>query len=111
MTGEKSVERAARKLAQWVRVPVVKLGHDGCIVVQDEKALRMKSIHVHVVDATGAGEFEPDESRADLVWRALRRDELIIQPRLPCADHLYFRAAENGLVRMLHTWQYAKLWS
>ena len=56
MTGEKSVERAARKLAQWVRVPVVKLGHDGCIVVQDEKALRLKSIHVHVVDATGAGD-------------------------------------------------------
>jgi sugar/nucleoside kinase (ribokinase family) len=56
MTGEKSVERAAKKLAQWVRLPVVKLGRDGCIVVQEEKLLRVKSIHVHVVDATGAGD-------------------------------------------------------
>jgi sugar/nucleoside kinase (ribokinase family) len=56
MTGEKSVERAARKLARWVRLPVVKLGRDGCIAVQNEKLLRVKSIRVHVVDATGAGD-------------------------------------------------------
>jgi ribokinase len=56
MTGEKSVERAAKKLAQWVRLPVVKLGRDGCIAVQEEKVLRVKSIHVHTVDATGAGD-------------------------------------------------------
>jgi len=56
MTAEKSVERAARKLAQWVRVPVVKLGRNGCIVVQDGKLLRMKSIRVRAADATGAGD-------------------------------------------------------
>jgi len=56
MTGEKSVEKAAKKLAQWVRIPVVKLGRDGCIAIQDEQLLRAKSIHVHVVDATGAGD-------------------------------------------------------
>ena len=56
MTGEKSVEKAAKKLAQWVRIPVVKLGRDGCIAVQDEQLLRAKSIHVQVVDATGAGD-------------------------------------------------------
>lgn len=56
MTGEKSVEKAARKLGQWVRVPVVKLGRSGCIVVQDGKLLRVKSIPVRAVDATGAGD-------------------------------------------------------
>ncbi len=56
MTAEKSVERAARKLAHWVRVPVVKLGRDGCIAVQDGKLLRAKSIHVRAADATGAGD-------------------------------------------------------
>ncbi len=56
MTGEESVEKAAKKLAQWVRVPVVKLGRNGCIVVQDGKVSRVKSIHVRAVDATGAGD-------------------------------------------------------
>lgn len=56
MTAEKSVERAARKLAQWVRVPVVKLGRNGCIMVQDGKLLRVKSIHIRATDATGAGD-------------------------------------------------------
>jgi sugar/nucleoside kinase (ribokinase family) len=56
MTAEKSVERAARKLAQWVRVPVVKLGRNGCIVVQNGKLLRVKSIHVRAADSTGAGD-------------------------------------------------------
>src|SRR5205807_10185519 len=55
-TGVKCVERDARKLARWVRVPVVKRGRGGCIVVQDERALRMKAIRVHVVDAAGAGD-------------------------------------------------------
>ena len=56
MTEEKSVEKAARKLSTWVRVPVVKLGQDGCIAVQDGRLLRMKSIKVDSVDATGAGD-------------------------------------------------------
>jgi ribokinase len=56
MTNEKSVERAALKLARWVRVPVVKLGRSGCIAVCDGKILRVKSIPVHTVDATGAGD-------------------------------------------------------
>jgi len=52
MTGEKLVESAARKLAKWVRMPVLKLGRDGCIAVQDGRILRIKSIPVRVVDAT-----------------------------------------------------------
>jgi ribokinase len=56
MTGEKTVDQAARKLAQQVRVPIVKLGREGSIAVQDHRLLRAKSVPVRVVDATGAGD-------------------------------------------------------
>jgi ribokinase len=56
MTGEKSVEAAARKLARWVLVPVVKLGGDGSLAVFDGRIVRTKSIRVRAVDATGAGD-------------------------------------------------------
>jgi sugar/nucleoside kinase (ribokinase family) len=56
MTGEKTVERAAKKLARWVRVPVVKLGADGSLAVRNGKILRELSIRVRSVDATGAGD-------------------------------------------------------
>jgi sugar/nucleoside kinase (ribokinase family) len=56
MTGEKTAEKAARILAKWVRVPVVKLGEDGCIAVRDGKILRVKSVRVRAVDATGTGD-------------------------------------------------------
>ena len=56
MTAQNSVERAARKLAQWVRVPVVKLGRDGCIALQDSKIVHVKSIPVRATDPTGAGD-------------------------------------------------------
>lgn len=56
MTGEKTVEAAARKLARWVRIPVVKLGADGSLAVREGKVVRMKSIRVRAVDATGSGD-------------------------------------------------------
>jgi sugar/nucleoside kinase (ribokinase family) len=56
MTGAKTVEAAAMKLARWVRVPVVKLGQDGSLAVRDGEILRTKSIRVRTVDATGAGD-------------------------------------------------------
>jgi ribokinase len=56
MTGEKTVEGAARKLARWVHVPVIKLGSDGSLAVRDGRILRVKSIRVRAVDATGAGD-------------------------------------------------------
>ena len=56
MTGEKTVEGAARKLAEWMPVSVVKLGTDGALAVRDGKLLRVKSIRVRAVDATGAGD-------------------------------------------------------
>ncbi len=56
MTGEKNVEAAAKQLARWVRVPVIKLGQDGSLAVRDGKIVRTKSIRVRAVDATGAGD-------------------------------------------------------
>jgi ribokinase len=56
MTGEKTAEAAARKLARSVRVPVVKLGPDGSLAVRHGKIVRVKSIRVRAVDATGSGD-------------------------------------------------------
>jgi ribokinase len=56
MTGEKTIEAAARKLARWVRVPIVKLGPDGSLAVRDGKIVRVKSIRARAVDATGSGD-------------------------------------------------------
>ncbi|MGB8474469.1 MAG: carbohydrate kinase family protein [Candidatus Acidiferrum sp.] len=56
MTGEKTVERAAKKLARWARVPVIKLGEDGSLAVKGGNLVRVKSIRVRTVDATGAGD-------------------------------------------------------
>jgi sugar/nucleoside kinase (ribokinase family) len=56
MTGEKTVEAAAWKLARSVHVPVIKLGADGSLAVRDGTIVRAKSIRVRAVDATGAGD-------------------------------------------------------
>lgn len=56
MTGEKTPEAAARRLAAWVRVPVVKLGQDGSLAVKDGRILRVRPLKVRTVDATGSGD-------------------------------------------------------
>jgi sugar/nucleoside kinase (ribokinase family) len=56
MTGAKTVERALSKLAGWVRVPVIKIGEDGSIAMREGKIIRVKSMRVRAVDATGAGD-------------------------------------------------------
>ena len=56
MTGEKSIEKAAKHLARWVRIPVIKLGRDGSLAVQNGKIVRIKSLRVRAVDATGSGD-------------------------------------------------------
>jgi ribokinase len=56
MTGERTIEAAARKLARWVRVPIVKLGPHGSLAVRDGKIVRAKSLRVRAVDATGSGD-------------------------------------------------------
>jgi ribokinase len=56
MTDEKSVEKAACKLGRWASMPVVKLGGDGSLAVRDGRIIRIKSLQVRAVDATGAGD-------------------------------------------------------
>jgi sugar/nucleoside kinase (ribokinase family) len=56
MTGQKTIERAVKKLAEWVRVPIIKLGAAGSVAVQNGRVIRAKSIRVRSIDATGAGD-------------------------------------------------------
>jgi sugar/nucleoside kinase (ribokinase family) len=56
MTGQRSVEAAARKLARWVSTPVIKLGQDGSLAVRQDKIFRIKPLRVGTVDATGSGD-------------------------------------------------------
>jgi sugar/nucleoside kinase (ribokinase family) len=56
MTGKKTVEAAAQELARWVRIPVVKLGKDGSVAVQNGRLLRVKPLQVKTMDATGSGD-------------------------------------------------------
>ena len=56
MTGEKSIEKAAKRLARWVRIPVIKLGREGSLAVVHGKVVRIKSLRVRAVDATGSGD-------------------------------------------------------
>lgn len=56
MTGERTVEGAARRLSKWVREPVIKLGQDGSLAIREGKLVRVKSVRVHAVDATGSGD-------------------------------------------------------
>jgi ribokinase len=56
MTGENTVEAATQELARWVRIPVVKLGKDGSVAVQGGRLLRVKSLRVKTMDATGSGD-------------------------------------------------------
>jgi sugar/nucleoside kinase (ribokinase family) len=56
ITGEEVTEKALKKLAEWVRVPVIKLGAAGSVAIQDGKVIRAKPIRMHVREATGAGD-------------------------------------------------------
>lgn len=56
MTGERSIERAARKLARSVAVAVIKLGEDGSLAARNGEVLRVRSMRVRALDATGAGD-------------------------------------------------------
>lgn len=56
LTGAESPESALRQLAKYVKYPVVKLGKDGALVLQDDAVLHLPSAAFHAVDATGAGD-------------------------------------------------------
>jgi len=56
ITGTRSAVSALEKLQEWVRVPVVKLGGRGALLMADGKVYRQPALPVPVVDATGAGD-------------------------------------------------------
>ncbi|HEU5234831.1 MAG TPA: carbohydrate kinase family protein [Terriglobales bacterium] len=56
ITNEKTTERALKKLAEWMPVPLIKLGPAGSVAIQNGKVLRVASLPVRSIDATGAGD-------------------------------------------------------
>ena len=56
VTGTTNALRAAEKLQDWVRIPVIKLGAKGALLMADGKLYRQPAIQLPVVDATGAGD-------------------------------------------------------
>ena len=56
ITGAPNALRALEKLRDWVRIPIIKLGAKGALLMADGKVYRQPALHVPVVDATGAGD-------------------------------------------------------
>jgi sugar/nucleoside kinase (ribokinase family) len=56
ITGTTSAIRALEKLQDWVRIPIVKLGSKGSLLMAEGKIYRQTALNVPVVDATGAGD-------------------------------------------------------
>jgi sugar/nucleoside kinase (ribokinase family) len=56
ITGTTNAMRALEKLQDWVRVPVVKLGARGALLMADGKVYRQPALRIPIVDATGAGD-------------------------------------------------------
>lgn len=56
ITGATSALRALEKLGEWVRVPVVKLGAKGALLMAEGTVYRQPAVAVPMVDATGAGD-------------------------------------------------------
>jgi sugar/nucleoside kinase (ribokinase family) len=56
ITGTKTPASALEKLREWVKVPVVKLGAKGSLLMADGKVYRQPALSVPLVDATGVGD-------------------------------------------------------
>jgi sugar/nucleoside kinase (ribokinase family) len=56
ITGTTSAMAALEKLHDWVRIPVVKVGVRGALLMKDGDVYRQPSLSFPVVDATGAGD-------------------------------------------------------
>lgn len=56
ITGATDPVRALEKLQDWVRVPVIKLGRRGSMLMANGKLYRQPALPIPVVDATGAGD-------------------------------------------------------
>ena len=56
ITRTTTARRALEKLHEWVRVPVVKLGSKGAMLMSDGNVYRQPALPGTIVDATGAGD-------------------------------------------------------
>jgi len=56
ITGASDALRALERLKDWVRVPVVKLGKRGAMLIAEGKLYRQPALPIAIVDATGAGD-------------------------------------------------------
>jgi sugar/nucleoside kinase (ribokinase family) len=56
ITREKATERALKQLAEWIPLPLIKLGPAGSVAIQNGKVVRAAPLLVRSVDATGAGD-------------------------------------------------------
>ncbi|HEY6375626.1 MAG TPA: PfkB family carbohydrate kinase, partial [Edaphobacter sp.] len=56
ITQTTTARRALEKLHEWVRVPVVKLGSKGAMLMSDGNVYRQPALRGAIVDATGAGD-------------------------------------------------------
>lgn len=56
VTGTKTAMSALEKLQEWVRVPVVKLGARGSLLLAGGQVYRQPALPLPLVDATGAGD-------------------------------------------------------
>jgi sugar/nucleoside kinase (ribokinase family) len=56
ITGTTSAMSALEKLQDWVRVPIVKVGAKGSLLMADGKVYRQPALAVPLIDATGIGD-------------------------------------------------------
>ena len=56
ITRTTTARRALEKLHEWVRVPVVKLGSKGAMLMSDRNVYRQPALPSTIIDATGAGD-------------------------------------------------------
>ena len=56
ITREKTTERALKKLADWIPMPLIKLGTAGSVAIQNGSVVRVAPLQVRSIDATGAGD-------------------------------------------------------
>ncbi len=71
-TGQAAPEKAVRALGDLVPVPIVKLGANGAVALQQGRLLRVRPPRVEAVDTTGAG----DAFNAGFLWAFLRGEPL-----------------------------------
>ncbi|RNB86948.1 sugar kinase [Brevibacillus fluminis] len=56
LTGQEEPEAILRELHRHVPIPILKLGKDGCILLDGDTVVRLPAPKVNVVDTTGAGD-------------------------------------------------------